>query len=476
MKDKKEHVEGDFSWDGLPTPRRWWAVLAVALGVSVSVIDSSIANIALPLMAKEFGVSSADSIWIVNAYQLIVAMLIFTFSTLGDTWGFRKVYTLGLAVFTVASVLCAVSSGFSALVASRVLQGIGASAVTSINTTVIRIIYPRRMLGRGLSLNATVVAISSVLGPSLASVILSVADWPWLFAVNIPVGISALWMSCRFLPENPLKVIERHFNWKDGLSVGMIFGLLIFSIEGRSHGFSWTLGGVLFVLALVWGWFFVKEQMKKDYPILPFDLLRKPVFSVSMLTAICSYIAQMSAMVALPFFFHDKIGIPVVKIGWLMMAWPIAIMFMAPLVGRMMERFHVAKMGGVGLSVMGVGLLGLSFLQKDTAMVWAVLGLVVCGTGFSLFQSPNNSILIASAPAERSGSASGMLSTARSFGQTVGSAMVAFMFTAFGQEASRYTLYLSAAAAISASIVSFMRIGLQLPESLRPRPRTCKEV
>lgn len=466
---QQTHVKGDFSWDGMPMPRRLWAIVAVALGVSVSVMDSSIANIALPMMAREFGVSNADSIWIVNAYQLAIAMLILTFSTLGDTWGYRKVYTLGLTMFTSASLLCAFSGSFPVLVVGRVLQGIGSSAVTSINTTVIRIIYPRRMLGRGLSLNATVVAVSSVLGPSLASVILSVTTWPWLFAINIPVGLAALGMSYRFLPPNPLKVVERHFDWKDGVRAGLIFGILIFAIEGRSHGFSTLTGLSLLAVAVLWGWMFVRDQIRKEFPILPFELLRQPVFSVSMLTAICSYIAQMSAMVALPFFFHEKIGLEVVRIGWVMMAWPVAIMFMAPVAGRMMERYHAAKMGGFGLAFMGLGLLSLSLMERGTPLFLMILGLMTCGFGFSLFQSPNNSILIASAPAEKSGSASGMLATARTFGQTVGSALVAFMFTSFGHDASRWALLLSASAAAAASVVSFTRLGLDLPESIRPR-------
>lgn len=464
---QQEHLQGNPEWDGLPMPHRLWAIVAVALGVSVSVIDSSIANIALPMMAAEFQVSNADSIWIVNAYQLAMAVLILSFSTLGDTWGYRKVYVSGLILFTLASVVCTFSGSFLALVIGRILQGIGASAVTSINTTVIRTIYPRKKLGRGMGINATVVAVSSVLGPSLASAILSIGPWPWLFAVNIPIGVLALGMCYRFLPPNPVKIRERHFDWHDGLMAGAIFGILIFAIEGRSHGVSIMWSGLLTILSVVMGAVFVRHQLRKPYPILPFDLLSKPIFSVSMLTAICSYIAQMSALVALPFFFHDLLGKEVVRIGWLMMAWPAAIVCMAPLAGIWMERIHAAKMGGTGLAVMGVGLILLSRLESGIPEIWIVSELLICGFGFSLFQSPNNSILIASAPAQRSGSASGMLATARIFGQTIGSAVVAFMFTASGTQASRYALYVSAVAALAASVVSFARVSLPLPEALQ---------
>ena len=171
-------------------PRRLWAILAVAFGVGLSVLDSAIANVALPTIGQELGISSADSIWIVNAYQLAIMVSLLSFSALGELVGYRKVYIGGLMLFTVASVGCALSSSLATLVLARVMQGFGAAAVTSVNTTLIRIIYPKAQLGRGLGLNATVVAVSSVAGPTIAAGILSIAHWPWLFAVNIPVGLS----------------------------------------------------------------------------------------------------------------------------------------------------------------------------------------------------------------------------------------------------------------------------------------------
>ena len=173
--------------DGLPMPRRLGAILAVSFGVSLSVIDGSIANVALPTISAQLGISAADSIWIVNAYQLAIMVSLLSFSALGDVLGYRKIYIGGLALFTVASVGCALSGSFQTLVLARVMQGFGAAAVTSVNTTLVRFIYPRARLGRGLGINATVVAVSSVAGPTIAAGILSVADWPWLFAVNIPV-------------------------------------------------------------------------------------------------------------------------------------------------------------------------------------------------------------------------------------------------------------------------------------------------
>ena len=255
-------------------PRRIWAILAVAFGVSLSVIDSTIANVALPTISRALGISSADSIWVVNAYQLAIVVSLLSFSALGDLVGYRKIYIGGLALFTAASVGCALSQSLGTLVAGRVLQGFGAAAVTSVNTTLIRIIYPRNRLGRGMGINATVVAVSSVAGPTLAAGVLSAAEWPWLFAVNIPVGLVALALSRRFLPANPVRVRDRRFDWRDAAMNALVFGLLMASVEGFSHGLDPRIVALGAAVLVPVGFVFIRRQLREPYPILPFDLLR----------------------------------------------------------------------------------------------------------------------------------------------------------------------------------------------------------
>ena len=397
-------------------PRRLGAILAVAFGVSLSVIDGTIANIALPTIGQKLGISSADSIWIVNAYQLAIMVSLLSFSALGDVVGYRKVYIGGLMLFTVASVGCSLSGSLQSLVLARVMQGFGAAAITSVNTTLIRFIYPKARLGRGMGINATVVAVSSVAGPTLAAGVLSVADWPWLFAVNIPMGLIALSLSRRFLPENPVRVREHRFDWRDAVMNALTFGLLMASVEGFSHGLDPRLLSLGVAALIVVGFFFIRSQLREPYPILPFDLLRIPIFSVSVATSICSFLGQMLAMVALPFYLQEVCGYDDVATGLLLTAWPAVIMVVAPAAGMLVERVHAGILGGTGLAAMAAGLFLLAFLPEhptDFDIIWR---LALCGAGFGLFQSPNNSILIASAPPERSGSASGMLATARLIG------------------------------------------------------------
>ena len=448
-------IVGDTEWNGLPMPRRLWAILAVTFGVALSVLDGTIANVALPTIAHELGVSSADSIWVVNAYQLAIVVSLLSFSTLSDVVGYRRIYIGGLVFFTLSSVGCAFAGSLEMLIAMRVIQGFGGAAVVSINTSIIRIIYPRDQLGRGMGINATVVAIASVAGPTLAAAILSMASWHWLFAINIPIGIAAVWLSMRFLPYNPVRLSDRRFDWRDGVMNALTFGLLIASVEGFSHGLDPRIVACGASAFCVVGYLFVRSQLRKPYPLLPFDLLRIPIFSLSVFTSICSFVAQMLALVALPFFLQKELGYSDVQTGLLLTA------------GLLVERVHAGVLGGVGLTVMAAGLLLLALLPDhptDGAIIWR---LVVCGAGFGLFQSPNNSILIASAPAYRSGSASGMLATARLIGQTTGAALMALFFHLFPSNSTHLALYVSAALALAGALASSTRISLALPESLR---------
>ena len=453
--------------DGLPVPRRYWAILAIAMGITLSVLDGAIANVALPTIASDLNASPATSIWVVNAYQLATVVSLLSLSALGDMIGYRKIYVSGLVVFTLASLACTLSRSLAALTLARMLQGFGSAAIASVNTSLIRVIYPRHFLGRGMGINALVVAVSSAAGPTVAAGVLSVASWPWLFAVNLPVGVAAFVLSRRFLPDNPVKVKGRHFDWRDGVLNALTFGLLIASIEGYAHGMG--IGHIVpgIAGACVVGYFFVRRQLRSPFPILPLDLLRIPIFSLSILTSVCSFLAQMLAMVPLPFFLQGVLGRDEVGTGLLMTAWPVAIVFTAPVAGLLVERVHAGILGAVGLSIFAVGLFCTACLPAvptDGAILWR---LALCGLGFGLFQSPNNSIIISSAPAGRSGGASGMLATARLLGQTTGAALVALFFHLFPAEGMHVCLFVGGTLAGIGAVVSSLRISQPLPEALR---------
>src|ERR1700744_3235183 len=189
--------------DGVPKPQRMWPIVTIGLGLTLAVLDGGIANVALPTIAREVNTSPANSIWVVNAYQLAVTICLLPLSSLGEIYGYRRIYQAGLVLFTLASLACSLSSSLSTLIFARMLQGLGAAGIMSVNSALIRFIYPRRWLGRGVGLNATVGSIASALGPSVPSVILAVAPWPWLFAVNVPLGVLGAFIALRALPDTP---------------------------------------------------------------------------------------------------------------------------------------------------------------------------------------------------------------------------------------------------------------------------------
>lgn len=444
--------------DGLPVPQRYGAIIAIALGITVAVLDGAIANVALPTIARELHASPAQSIWIVNAYQLAIIISLLSLSFLGDILGYRRIYQWGLVIFTCTSLFCALSDSLGMLTFARVLQGFGGAALMSVNTALIRIIYPQRHLGRGMGINSLIVAVSTAAGPTVAAAVLSVASWQWLFFINVPVGIAALLLALRFLPDNPQKAQGQRFDVTSALMNALTFGLLISALSGAAQGQRWEILLAEVALLVVVGYLFIRRQLTMPFPLLPVDLLRIPIFSLSIGTSVCSFCAQMLAMVSLPFYLQSVLGRDEVATGLLLTPWPLATMVMAPIAGRMIERYHAGLLGGIGLGMFAAGLFALALLPSQPADMDIIWRMMLCGAGFGLFQSPNNHTIISSAPRNRSGGASGMLGTARLLGQTSGAALVALMFNLFGNHGTHAALILAGCFSSVAAIVSAMRM------------------
>jgi DHA2 family multidrug resistance protein-like MFS transporter len=398
----------------------------VALGLMMAVLDGSIANLALPTLAREFQVSASASIWVVNAYQLAVTISLLPLAALGEILGYRRVYMAGMTLFTAASLGCAMSHSLEALTAARIAQGFGAAGMMSVNSALVRFIYPRALLGRGFGVNVMVGSVSSATGPSLAAAILSVAGWQWLFAVNVPIGLLVLLMGARTLPDTPRG--SHRFDWGSAALNALTFGLLISGVDGIGHGGDRTLAALMILGSVVCGWLLARRQLTRASPLLPVDLLRRPVFALSVAAATCSFAAQATAFVTLPFYLEQSIGLSRTQTGLLMTPWPLTVALVAPLAGRLSDRFSPGRMGGLGQALMVVGLVLLALLPDDPALWNIAWRMSLCGVGFGLFNSPNNRTMMAAAPANRSGGASGMQATSRLLGQTLGTALVALLF------------------------------------------------
>jgi MFS transporter, DHA2 family, multidrug resistance protein len=412
--------------DGLPLPQRYWAIATLAIGMVVSVLDSSIANIALPTIARQIGASPSQSIWVINAYQLAVVVTLLPLSSLGDIFGYRRIYAIGFAVFTGAALISALSDSLLMLAIGRALQGVGAAGMMSVNTALVRFTYPRRQLGRGIAMIAVAVSVSSAAGPSVAAAILAVASWHWLFAVSVPIGLVTLILSLRLLPRSPPS--PHRFDFASAVLSALAFAALIGGINGTGHGEAGALVAVELGGALIVGYLLVRRQSKLPMPLLPVDLFRRPIFALSVATSVTTFIAQGITFVTLPFYFQDVLGRSQVATGLLMTPWPATVALIAPIAGRLADRYPAGTLGGIGLGVLSLGYLLLALLPADPASADILWRMMLCGLGFGFFSSPNNRAIVASAPRERSGGAGAIQSTARLLGQTIGAALVALIF------------------------------------------------
>jgi len=436
------------------TDRR--ALLAILLSVALGSLDTSIANTALPTIAGDLQVTPAASIWIINAYQMAIVATLLPFAAMGDLWGPRKVFLGGLAFFTVSSLGCALADSLVTLTLARVLQGVGASAIMSVNIALIGLIYPPDRLGRGVGLNALVVGVGFACGPIVASLVLSVASWPWLFAINVPLGLLCLGLGLRSLPRSEPGL--HRFDPATALLTGLTFSGLVLSLGlAAQRGDARWLG--LAVLTTVAACaLLLRRQAGHPAPMLPVDLLKRPLFALSAATSLCAFATQGLALASLPFYFEQVLHRDPIETGFLMTPWAVVVAAIAPLAGRLSDRHAPGLLGGIGLGMLALGMASLALLPAQPSVPDIVARMVLCGVGFAFFQSPNLRALMASAPRERAGGASGVIAMARLLGQATGAALVALCFSLAGTQGAVWALWLGAGTATLAAATSTARL------------------
>src|SRR4051794_38576981 len=441
--------------DGLPVPRRYWSAVASIMGIMMSVLDSSIANIALPSIASDFHATKAASIWVINAYQIAILAALLPLASLGEIVGYRRVSQSGMVVFTLASIGCAFSNSLLMLSIARVIQGLGAAGIMSTNAALVRFTYPQKMLGRAIGINAFAVAMSAAIGPTVAAAVLAIAPWPWLFGINGPIGLIAFLLATRAQPQSPQ--VDRPLNYVGAALNAGTFILLVSGAQALAHTSAEPLAFVQLGAGALLGYILVRHELDRPSPIIPFDLLRIRLFSLSVATSVASFLAQMAGLIALPFEIQ-RLGRSAVETGLLMTPWPVAVAIAAPIAGRLADRYPAGILGGLGMVCMAAGLALLALFPEGGTASDFIWRMALCGLGFGFFQAPNNRTLMAAAPRPRSGAAGGMLATARLLGQTLGAAGLAILFRAYPGTGSNLILWCASAIALFAALISLSRL------------------
>jgi DHA2 family multidrug resistance protein-like MFS transporter len=439
---------------GLQGQRRKAAIAAVLAAMVLAVLDAAIANVALPNMARSLHVTPGMAVWIITAYQTALVMGLLPCAALGESLGYRRVFTMGVALFTAASALCALAPSLPWLVAARFLQGLGGAAIMALGIALLRLVVPQRELGAAIGWNALAVALSSAAGPTIGAVLLSGASWPWLFALNLPLGGLVL-LACRALPDLPgtARPLDR---FSVALNAAVFASLVVGAEVLVSRP---VLAAALLAAAAISLAALIRREMPRAAPLIPLDLLRAASFRISVMASVCCFAGVTMGLLALPFYLQHSLGQDTLMTGLYMTPWPLTVAIAAPLSGRLSNRVPTAWLCAAGGTCLALGLAAASLWPLNGSALPLVPITMLCGLGFGLFQVPNNRNMFLSAPPERAGAAGGMQGTARLAGQTAGGVAMSLLFTLVSAEsAPRVGLGIGAVLTLVAGLVSVLRV------------------
>lgn len=408
--------------------------------MTMSVLDATIVAVALPTIAADLSSGPARSVWIVNAYQIAIIMTLLPAGALGAALGYRRVYLAGLALFTAMSLACALSNGLTVLVVARFAQGIGAAAMMALNGALMRAVYPRSLFARGIGRNGMVIATSAAAGPSLAVALLAAGSWPWLFFINLPLGLVSLLIGSALLPGS--NTPWTRFDTAAAIASAIAFAAVFVCVAGlignlpivwSVFAFPAGMAAIILLARRSWG----------EHPLVPIDLILTPVLRRAYLASICGFAAQGCVLVALPFILH-RIGFGVIAIGGVITPLPIGVGLGSLVAGRLLGRWPGGGVATIGLALATTGLISLILATTEIGTPFAIgLSMAGFGVGFGIFQTANNQIMLTSAQPIRASAASAMLSLVRVLGQLAGALIAALGLKAIG--AASYSAVLAEA-------------------------------
>ncbi len=401
---------------------------ALALPMLLSALGASIANVGLPAMAQAFGATFQQVQWIALAYLLAITGASVGAGRLGDVIGRRRLLAAGIALFTVASLLCGLASGLPWLVAARVLQGLGAAVMMSLTLAMAGALAPQGRTGSVMGLLGTMSAVGTSLGPVLGGLLLGTGDWPLLFLAGVPPGALALLLVLRGLPGDAAAPGDARPAFDAAGTLVLVLALVAYALAVTlGRGQVQPINLAMLALALLGGWLFVTLQKRAASPLVPLPMLRDPVLAAGLAANLLVATVMATTMVVGPFYLSLALGLDAAHVGLAMACGPLTAALGGVPAGRLSDRFGAARMGIVGLAVLAGGCALLALTPARLGVLGYVLPLAVVTLGYALFQAANNSAVMAGAGVQR-GVVSGMLGLARNLGFITGAAVMGALF------------------------------------------------
>lgn len=438
--------------------RKWYVMLAVAMGIFLATIDGSIVNVALPTLVHSFNTNFALVQWVVLAYLLTVTTLILSVGRLADMSGKKPLYTAGFIIFTIGSLLCGLSPTISWLIGFRILKGVGAAMLMALGAAIVTEAFPPEERGKALGMNGLMVSIGIVIGPTLGGVLIDTFSWHWIFFVNVPLGIIGTFIATQFVPAVKPRGGQR-FDYVGAFALFVsLLALLLALTLGQEMGFTHPRILILFgvwVFCLV---LFIIIEQQTNQPMVDLKLFKSRLFSLNLFTGFLTFTLIAGSLILAPFYLENILGYDTRHVGFLMAIIPVALGVAAPLSGALSDRLGTRPISIVGLLLLLVGYYALTSLDDQTTAFGYIIRFLPIGLGMGIFQSPNNSAIMGAVPKTYLGIASGLLAITRTLGQTVGIATLGALW------ASRVTYHAGGSAVAggtTAASVAAQVAGLQ---------------
>lgn len=451
--------------------RRNWILFSTCIAVFMATLDGSIVNITLPVISRYFSVSINSVQWVVTAYLLTISSLLLIWGKISDIHGRKVLFTVGLGIFTLGSLLCGLSNSYAMLIGARVVQAIGASITMALVQGIVTSIFPAGRRGKALGVIGTVVAIGSLVGPSLGGVLVHLVGWRSIFYINIPFGILGIFLTMFLLNESGEKLEKKTFDVKGSIVFVFSIGLMFIGILSLQDGLlsqSWVIGMMLLSF-LLFLWFIWYERRQKN-PLLEIKLFKNAVFSLSLSTVYIFFLAMFAYIFFMPFYLQYVLNLNILTAGLIMSVYPITTGIVSPISGWMSDKHAKVPLAMIGLSINTLALVLLSFLNANTSKFQVMVLIIMLGFGSALFQSPNTNAIMSSVARNKVGVAGSINAFSRNFGMISGTtiSVIIFMFiTKTGinnmtSGAFDSTLFLKGfrVVLLSAGVISLIGVGL----------------